>query len=357
LNIITVAAAPGVTNTAICKGDTGILPTATALPGYSLLWYSSATASVPLSWVPVVSSVTKTYYVAQKLGVSISPKAAVTVTVNPLPTTPSALVLTSGTEVIKKVGNFIRTQTPLTLTATPAETVVTHHYNWTLPADVNQTEGGSTGSITINFNGLVLGNTAIDLLVTSVSAEGCVSKTAKKLTVARSEPAKPKALILTDSELPNIPKITKIDAYTGALKGRTLTLTATPETKAGLQASSYKWVLPSAVSTTAIPFVENSVVVPNTYISTNPSIKVTLGGFTNETLYLFKVYGVNGNGTSLLSKDLTCTSAAPNTPGAITTPSLNKPTYNATCLCHYSSSPSGSWSKLCLVSWSRSFDC
>jgi hypothetical protein len=42
------------------------------------------------------------------------------------------------------------------------------------------------------------------------------------------------------------------------------------------------------------------------------------------------VYGVNGNGTSV-GKALTCTSAAPKTPGSITTPTLAKPTYNTTC--------------------------
>ena len=46
-------------------------------------------------------------------------------------------------------------------------------------------------------------------------------------------------------------------------------------------------------------------------------ISVNLASVTNQTAFLFKVFVVNGNGTSVLSKDLTCTSAAPKAPTAI----------------------------------------
>jgi hypothetical protein len=118
-----------------------------------------------------------------------------------------------------------------------------------------------------------------------------------------------------------------LDAYTGALKTRTLTLTATPNTTAGFQASSYKWILPSAVTTTATAVVGEA----NTYTSSSNFIAINLANYTNETSLEFKVFAVNGNGTSLLSRDLISTSAAPKTPGAITTPLLTKPTYNTAC--------------------------
>ena len=306
-----------ITALSFCAGAT----VATAAGTTDLALFTKATGGLALApTIPLKSAV---YYAT----LNGSSRTALTVTVNPLPTTPSPLVLTNGLEVIKKAGNFIGTATALTLTATATGTIPTDHYNWTLPSDAHQASGGSTGVITVDFTNVVAGNTSLDFFVSSVSANGCVSKTAKKLTVTRSEPGKPKGLTITDAELPAVLKIKKLDAYTGALNTRTLTLTATPETKAGSQATSYKWVLPAAATTTATPVIGES----NTYTSTLPTIDVNLANVTTETIFLFKAFGVNGNGTSLLSKDLTCTSAAPKTPGAITTPSLGKPTYNTTC--------------------------
>jgi hypothetical protein len=304
-----------------CKGAT----VASAVLDSSLKFYTAATKGSLLAGTTVLA--TRTLYATQTVGgIESSPRSAVAITVYDLPTTPTPLVLTEGATVIKKVGNFIGTSTELTLTATAAGTVVTDHYNWVLPSGVNQTGGGSTGVITVNFDDVTPGITSLDFLVSSVSVNGCVSKTAKKLTVTRSLPGAPKGLIITDAELPAVLKITKLDAYTGILKDRTLTLTATPNTTAGSQASSYKWVLPAGVTTTATATAD-----ANTYTSSSNVINITLGNYTNETSFLFKVYGVNSNGISALTKDLTCTSAAPKTPGAITTPTLTKPTYNTTC--------------------------
>jgi hypothetical protein len=230
------------------------------------------------------------------------------------------------------------------LTATPATgTVATATYIWTLPTTptgVSQKAGEATNGavITVKFAGVTAENTAIEFLVSSVSAEGCVSKTAKKLTVTRSEPGKPKGLILTDAELPEVLKITKLDAYTGALKNRTLTLTATPETKAGSQATSYKWVLPSTVGIVnqSATFVSTDSGF-STYTSTSNVISINLAGVTNEASFLFKVFGVNGNGTSLASKDLTCSSKAPKAPAAIyagtdtSSTGVKYTTYNNSC--------------------------
>ena len=313
------------TSLSFCKGA----KVSDAVGTTSLKFYTSLTKGKLLEGTTALK--TKTYYATQTVnGIESSPRVEVAVTVNALPATPTPLALTQGTTVIKKAGNFIGTSTALTLTATPVGSI--DHYNWTLPTDVSQLSGGSSGEITVNFASVTPGNSNLNFFVSSVSAAGCVSKTVKKLTVTRSEPGKPKALVLTDALLPEVTKITKLDAYTGALKTRTLTLTATPETKPGLQATSYKWVLPSIVN-----IVGNSAeylseeVGFKTYTSTSNSIRINLSGVINETLFLFKVYGVNGNGTSLLSKDLTCTSASPKTPGAITTPALTKPVYNTIC--------------------------
>jgi hypothetical protein len=308
------------TSLTFCKGA----KVSDALGTSTMKFYASATKGSALA--PTITLATKTYYVTQTVnGIETTPRTAVPVTVNLLPTTP-AVALTLGTEVIKKVGNLIGTSTALTLTATPVGAVTTASYNWTLPTNVTQVSGGSSAVITVNFAAVAPGNTALDFFVSSVSNNGCISKTAKKLTVTRAEPAKPKALVLTDALRPELLKITKLGEYTGALNTRTLTLTATPVDKQGSQATSYKWVLPAGVTTTA-----TATTTANTYTSTLPTIAITLAGVTNQASFLFQVYAVNGNGTSLLSKDLTCSSAAPKTPGAITTPALAKPTYNTTC--------------------------
>jgi hypothetical protein len=315
--------APTVVNTSFCKG-LGVALTATPSGNNQLKWYTVATKGTALATAPIPTA-TKTYYVSQVMSSGVeSSRATIIATMNDLPTTP-AVALTLGTEVIKKVGNLIGTSTALTLTATPVGAVTTASYNWTLPTNVTQVSGGSSAVITVNFAAVAPGNTALDFFVSSVSNNGCISKTAKKLTVTRAEPAKPKALVLTDALRPELLKITKLGEYTGALNTRTLTLTATPVDKQGSQATSYKWVLPAGVTTTA------TATTANTYTSTLPTIAITLAGVTNQASFLFQVYAVNGNGTSLLSKDLTCSSAAPKTPGAITTPALAKPTYNTTC--------------------------
>ena len=289
-----------------CKGAT----VASAVLDSSLKFYTAATKGSLLAGTTALA--TKTLYATQTVNGIESSRVAVAITVNELPTTPTPLVLTQGATVIKKVGNFIGSSTELTLTATAAGTVPTASFNWTLPTDVAQVSGESTGVIKINFLDVAAANTSLDFLVSSVSANGCVSKTAKKLTVTRSVPGAPKGLTITDAELPSVTKITKLDAYTGALKTRVLTLTATPNVTAGSEATSYKWVLPAGVTTTATPVVGEA----NTYTSASNVISIDLANYTNETSFSFQVYAVNGNGTSSV-KSLTCSSAAPKTPAIV----------------------------------------
>lgn len=310
------------TSLTFCKG----VKVSDAIGTTSLKFYTALTKGSLLAGTTNLTS--RTLFATQTInGLETSPRVPVVITVNALPTTPSPLVLTQGTTVIKKVGNFIGNETALTLTATAAGVVPTDHYNWNLPTNVAQVSGGTTGVITVNFANVAPGTTSLNFFVSSVSVNSCVSKSAKKLTVTRSEPARPKALVLTDALLPEVTKITKLDAYTGTLKTRTLTLTATPETKAGSQASSYKWVLPAGVTTTASPVIGED----NTYTSVDNFITITLLNVqTTQTSFIFQVFAVNGNGTSAV-KNQTFTSAAAKIPGAITTPTLAKPTYNTTC--------------------------
>ncbi len=228
------------------------------------------------------------------------------------PKAPKSVVLTYNAIVIKKGGNFVGDASKiLTLTAIDESGTADHHV-WTLPVGTTVVSGDENNDlvITVHLGNVIASNDPLVFSCTSFA--GCASST-KTLSVARAEAGTPKAITLTDSELPLVLKITKLDAYTGALKTRMLTLTATENTKAGSEATSYKWVLPAQATTTATPVIGEA----NTYTSTLPTIQVNLANVTNETSFVFKVYGVNGNGTSLLSKDLTCTSAAPKAPAAI----------------------------------------
>jgi hypothetical protein len=109
-------------------------------------------------------------------------------------------------------------------------------------------------------------------------------------------------------------------------------LTATPSITAGATATLYKWVLPSgiAIVDASAAFVSENAEF-RTYTSTSNAIKINLSGVGTATSMLLQVYGVNGNGESLLSRNLTLRSAIPAKPGRLTTASGSTATYHPTC--------------------------
>jgi 5-keto 4-deoxyuronate isomerase len=263
----------------------------------------------------------------------LSGKAKILALTTKAPTAPKTVVLTNGATVIKKAGNFVGDATKeLTLTATDISGTADHHV-WTLPAGTTVVTGDANNDLVLTVH---LGNVTAsnDALVFSCASVGGCGSSSKSLSIARAAAGTPKAITLTDalSATPTV-GIKKLDAYTGSLKTRTLTLTATPNVTAGSEATSYTWVLPAAATVvdgtaTAVEGQEN------TYTSTSASISVNLASVATETSFVFKVYGVNGNGTSLLSKDLTCTSAAPKAPTAIFSGGTGSGTafaYNPSC--------------------------
>lgn len=84
-------AAPTASGTAVCSGNSATL-TATA-PGGNYEWYNASTGGTLLSanasYTSPALSVTTTYYVQTIVAGCISPRTAVTITVNPAPATPS----------------------------------------------------------------------------------------------------------------------------------------------------------------------------------------------------------------------------------------------------------------------------
>ena len=250
----TTLGAPAVTNTSMCKGDLGVSPSATALPGYTLVWYSSATTATPTA-TPVITA-TKTFYVAQRLGTTgpISPRASVTVTVLALPATPSALVLTNdaaispatSTTAVTAVGVFVGTNTPFKLTATAVGAV---SYKWTLPTGVVRTNstGTTTDSSTTSTDPFIYVkfpvtgvSTPLVINVQSVNAAGCTSAIKASASLTRLLPTTPPAIKMTIGS--SATTITSFAAYMGT--DTELTLTATSSTTA----TSYVWELPTGVN-------------------------------------------------------------------------------------------------------------
>ena len=138
----TTAPSPIVSNVTLCKGSTATALTATALPGYTLKWYTTSTTTTALASAPVpVTTATGTFswWVSQKLGAGVeSPRVQITVSVIAVPTAgPGTLVLTdpsslTPTTAITAVGPYVGTASELTLTA--ALVAGATSYTWTLPS-------------------------------------------------------------------------------------------------------------------------------------------------------------------------------------------------------------------------------
>ena len=228
---------------------------------------------------------------------------------NPSAAPPTAAVtglvgLNSITAGIKKVGPYMGTSTVFTLTAPAA--VTAGSYAWTLPTGVNQLSGGTSNVITVDFADVTPGTAALPIVVQSVG--GCGSSTNRTLTLARAIPTAPTALVLTNTTetiLSALTKISKVGPYTGT--EIPFTLTATPFTTQGSEATSYAWILPAGVNciTENSPTLVNTgtVLVPvmTAAIATEVStIEVDFNGVEpGITPLSLKVFAVNGSGNSL----------------------------------------------------------
>jgi hypothetical protein len=195
----TVLVAPIGGNTQICIGAAGVLPPATALPGYTLVWYANNVSTTkPLTIAPAaVATATKTYYVAQKLGTNgtISARAASTVTVNALPDKP--LTLTSLDA--KKICKYIDSDTPVLFSATPTGA---SSYIWTTTIN-NITEEDITNdgdSALISFKNAsttpgLIGSVKVQI----EDAKGCISLP-RELKLTTLLPTAPTSLVMTSAD-------------------------------------------------------------------------------------------------------------------------------------------------------------
>ena len=239
------------------------------IPG---LFNTSYTETATLPIAPSTNG-TSTYTVAST---TVAKTSKLKKLIASIPAAPSTLKLTndaiSTTTGVSVVTTYIGTTTALTLTAAPSATASS--YSWELPAGVNQTAGGNTNVITINFAGVAPGVTSMYLGVKAVNGIGSsitttngtlvpvTTSTAKLLKVTAGLPAAPSTLTLTNPAV-SATALTNAGLYLGT--STPLTLTAA----VSVLATSYSWELPSGVTqltggTTNVITVNLAGVAPGT---------------------------------------------------------------------------------------------
>ncbi len=345
-------APPTVSNVTYCAGATASALTATPISGDTLRWYTTATGGTGSLTAPTPSTATPgttTYYVSQFKGSSLSPRAAITVTVNAMPTvtvnspsicagtsatltaagataylwstsattgtitvTPSATTSYTVTGTSNGCSNSATSTVTVTVTmATPGvitgtaavcgyvgtSTPVNYHitavagassYLWTAPTGASIVSGQGSTSINVSYAGSPTGGGSLgNVSVVAVSSAGCTSL-ARTYPVSATLPAAPLTLTGTVA----------ICAYVGT----TTPLTYTCATVVG--ASSYTWTVPAGV--TIVSGQGTTSLVVDYHLVSGAG---ALGSITAAA--------VSGCGTGL-AKALAITRTIPTTPGVIT---------------------------------------
>jgi PKD repeat protein len=245
-----------------CQGATATQLSATASNGNTLAWYDVATGGTALTGTPTPSTTasgTYTYYVSQKnTNGDESPRVAITVTVNALPTTPT--ISASGATSFCTGGNVVLTSSSATgnvwstIATTQAITVTT---SGSYSVTVTDNNGCSASSIATTVN---VSNAPIPT-VTASATQAC-SGDVVTLTASNSD-----SYSWSNSATTQSIQVTNTGSYTvtttnadacdgaGASDAVTVTFTPTPTaagsfttngnivtfTNASTGASSYSW--------------------------------------------------------------------------------------------------------------------
>ncbi len=247
-----------------CKGAT----VATAVGSTSRKFYAALTGGTALAGTTALT--TKTFYVTETINsVESTPRVAVTVVINTLPTevigafTSNTAGTTPGTFTAANlaVGPLVGTTT--TVSYRVPTFVGSDSYFWTVPTGVSilgqaagvttvlQT-GANANVLNVNYSGIGVGEGTIgNITVQAQNAAGCRG-TAKSIIIKKSLPKAPAAIKMTDAALPLVLNVTTGVSSAKALTSfaeymgtsRVVTLTATPS----LDATSYDWELPAGVT-------------------------------------------------------------------------------------------------------------
>jgi hypothetical protein len=152
--------APTVANITYCQNAPAVALTATPVTGGTLNWYGTAATGGTLTataTIPSTGTVTNTtYYVSQTVNGVEGARAALTVTINAAPSTPSVI---TGTFSVTSTNSYTYSVTSIANTT----------YQWTLPSFMSGTS--TTNSISALVNAAGSGN----ISVIAVNANGCLS--------------------------------------------------------------------------------------------------------------------------------------------------------------------------------------
>ncbi|TCZ67202.1 beta strand repeat-containing protein, partial [Flaviaesturariibacter aridisoli] len=282
-----------------CQGATTSPLTATANPGYTLLWYTSASGGTGSPTAPTPSSATvgsTTYYVSQ-IGPERceSSRAAITVTINPIPVVnqPANQTLCAGAN-----------STAVTFSGTPASGVT---YGWTN----SNTAIGLGASGTGNIASFVTTNTG----TTPISAT--ITVTPKVTTNGVTCTGTPKTFTITVN-----PKtvITTPPANVTVCAGGTATFTVAAT---GTGPLTYQWFDfgPSGSSSTAVGSGSSTLTLTNVTVTMNGNrYRVTVTGLCGTATYDFAVLTVLANPVLTVNAPAVCANALPATVSATATP-------------------------------------
>ena len=319
--------APTTINISVCSGSAAVDLTATPYnSAYPLKWYSTATGGVVLGATPSTLTKSSTKYNVKSFWVSQmrtatqeSARALITVTTNSLPTYISkTLLLTDGETTINNIGAYIGTNKILKLTA---EQIVNNTYKWDLPENsIRTNESGveipnnlisSEEYIYINFP--QKDNTPTKdpfCKVAYINESGCTSASSKTLQLIRTVPSPLTKLTITDE----LVEVLNFGPYLGKNKEFTLTAGYITTPKKGLQATSFKWVLPEGVTASG-----NAIqVTTGVYTSIEPSITINLKDADNQSPAKLTIgaYAKNGFGNSTV-KTISLPLLLPTTPSTL----------------------------------------
>ena len=270
---------------------------ASAVGTTSLKFYSAAIGGSALAATTTLT--TRTLFATQTInGVESTPRVAVAITVNPLPSevlgaitsnTVSTTAASGFAAANIAVGQFVGTTTAVSYRI-PAFGGSGLTYLWKVPAGVtivgqaaNVTEVTQTGTnaniLTVHYNNVAAGVGVVGVIsVQAVNASGCAG-TAKSITVSKVLPTAPSAIRMTNAALPLVnglaTAITSFARYMGT--NTELMLTATP----AATATSYVWELPTGVNVTN----GSATNIAGVISSTSNVITVNFSGVTNTNTY------------------------------------------------------------------------
>ena len=152
--------APTVANITYCQNETAVALTATPATGGTLNWYGTASTGGTLTataTIPATGTATNTtYYVSQTVNGVEGARAALTVSINAAPSTPSVI---AGTFSVTSTNSYTYSVTSVAGTT----------YQWTLPSFMSGTS--TTNSISALVNAAGSGT----INVNAINANGCLS--------------------------------------------------------------------------------------------------------------------------------------------------------------------------------------